>query len=85
MVEKGSAIRISKEDLEKHYSKVDEHMNHLTRGRGDYLNLFDLLKSISKDKHSPDKEVAETIADIREGFGLYSSSNSRRLAISSKE
>jgi len=71
LVEKGSAIRISKEDLEKHYSKVDEHMNHLTRGRGDYLNLFDLLKSISKDKHSPDKEVAETIADIREGFGLY--------------
>jgi len=71
MAEREGAHPIKKSDLEKHFSKVDEHMTSINRGGIERPNLFDLLKDVGGDKYVTPKEVSDTISTLREGFGLY--------------
>jgi len=71
MAEKSNINKITKEDLEKHISKVNDHLTSIRKGGYDTENLTTLLKDIGGDKDFPPKEVADSIDVLRKGFSLY--------------
>ena len=71
MAEKGALHPISKEDLEQHITKANEHMESINRGGIERPSLFDLVRDVGGDKHMMAKEVQDTLETMRQGFSLY--------------
>lgn len=71
LAEKGAVHPISMDDLKKHTTKVDEHLELINRGSTERVNLFTLVNDIGGDKRVQAEDVRNTLAALRNGFCLY--------------
>jgi len=72
MAEVGGAHPISKDSLEAHVNKVNQHFSSIYRGVSTPPeSLVELVKDIGGDKMITPPEVAKTVEVLREGFSLY--------------
>ena len=71
MAEKSAVHPITKESIEEHFTKVNEHMTSVYRGADIPDNLSELVRDIGGDKIITAPEVAKTVEALRQGLGLY--------------
>ena len=71
MAEKEGLYPITKDDLEKHLYKVDQHMESIDKGGSERYNLFNLVREIGGSKNMMAKEVQDTMEAVRQGLALY--------------